>query len=185
MLHKIRWYRGYYSSFDYLIFLLEVYMRKFEIIDRDTFIKDIPNGNYDDVILPKRGTISSAGYDFYSVISVTLKPGERKVIPTGIRVMMNDNEFLGIFVRSSLGFKYNVRMCNQVGIIDADYYGNSSNGGHIFVCLENEGDEVIEIKKGDRFVQGIFIPYLITDDDNTTDLREGGIGSTNDKGDDL
>lgn len=185
MLHKIRWYRGYYSSFDYLIFLLEVYMRRFEIIDRDAFIRDIPNGNYDDVVLPKRGTISSAGYDFYSVISVTLKPGERKVIPTGIRVMMNDNEFLGIFIRSSLGFKYNVRMCNQVGIIDADYYGNSSNGGHIFVCLENEGDEIIEIKKGDRFVQGIFIPYLITDDDNTTDLREGGIGSTNNKGDDL
>ena len=76
-------------------------------------------------------------------------------------------------------------MCNQVGIIDADYYGNFSNGGHIFVCLENEGDEVIKIKKGDRFVQGIFIPYLITDDDNTTDLREGGIGSTNNKGDDL
>ena len=51
-------------------------MRRFEIIDRDAFIRDIPNGNYDDVILPKRDTISSAGYDFYSVISVTLKPGE-------------------------------------------------------------------------------------------------------------
>ena len=162
-------------------------MRRFEIIDRDAFIRDIPNGNYDDVVLPKRNTISSAGYDFYSVISVTLKPGERKVIPTGIRVkpISITNNIFQIFIRSSLGFKYNVRMCNQVGIIDADYYGNSSNGGHIFVCLENEGDEVIEIKKGDRFVQGIFIPYLITDDDNTTDLREGGIGSTNNKGDDL
>ena len=158
-------------------------MRRFEIIDRDTFIRDIPNGNYDDVVLPKRGTISSAGYDFYSVISVTLKPGERKVIPTGIRVMMNNNEFLGIFIRSSLGFKYNVRMCNQVGIIDADYYNNSENEGHIFVCLMNEGDKVLEIKKGDRIVQGIFMPFLITDDDKTTDIRMGGIGSTN-KGDD-
>ena len=158
-------------------------MRRFEIIDRDAFIRDIPNGNYDDVVLPKRGTISSAGYDFYSVISVTLKPGERKVIPTGIRVMMNDNEFLGIFIRSSLGFKYNVRMCNQVGIIDADYYNNSENEGHIFVCLMNEGDKVLEIKKGDRIVQGIFMPFLITDDDKTTDIRMGGIGSTN-KGDD-
>ena len=80
MLHKIRWYRGYYSSFDYLIFFIGgFFMRKFEIIDRDTFIRDIPNGNYDDVVLPKRGTISSAGYDFYSVISVTLKPGERRL----------------------------------------------------------------------------------------------------------
>lgn len=160
-------------------------MRRFEIIDKDTFIRDIPNGNYDDVILPKRSTSNSAGYDFYSVISITLNPGERMVIPTGIRAKMNDNEFLGIFVRSSLGFKYNVRMCNQVGIIDADYYGNAGNGGHIFVCLQNEGDNVIEIKKGDRFVQGIFIPYLITDNDITTDTRIGGIGSTDDKGDDL
>ena len=92
-------------------------MRRFEIIDRDSFIRDIPNGNYDDVVLPKRGTISSAGYDFYSVISVTLKPGERKVIPTGIKVLMNDNEFLGIFIRSSLGFKYNVRMCIRLVLL--------------------------------------------------------------------
>ena len=160
-------------------------MRKFEIIDKDIFIRDIPNGNYDDVILPKRSTSNSAGYDFYSVISITLKPGEMMVIPTGIKVKMNDNEFLGIFVRSSLGFKYNVRMCNQVGIIDADYYDNVSNGGHIFVCLQNEGNDVIEIKKGDRFVQGIFIPYLTVDNDTTTNTRMGGIGSTNDKGDDL
>lgn len=160
-------------------------MRKFEKISKSEFLKDVPDANYDDIILPKRSTLNSAGYDFYSVISFTLSPGERRVIPTGIKASMNSNEFLSIYIRSSLGFKWNIRMCNQVGIIDADYYGNSSNGGHIFVCLENEGDEVIEIKKGDRFVQGIFIPYLITDDDNTTDLREGGIGSTNDKGDDL
>ena len=158
-------------------------MRRFEIIDRDAFIRDIPNGNYDDVILPKRDTISSAGYDFYSVISVTLKPGERKVIPTGIRVMMNNNEFLGIFIRSSIGFKYNVRMCNQVGIIDADYINNKDNEGHIFVCLQNESDKEVVIKKGDRFVQGIFMSYLITDDDCATDTRNGGIGSTN-EGDD-
>ena len=96
---------------------------------------------------------------------------------------MNSNEFLSIYIRSSLGFKWNIRMCNQVGIIDADYYNNSENEGHIFVCLMNEGDKVLEIKKGDRIVQGIFMPFLITDDDKTTDIRMGGIGSTN-KGDD-
>ena len=160
-------------------------MRKFEKISFKQFAKDIDDGNYSEIVLPYRKTKHSAGYDFISFLDITLKPGEIKKIPTGIKVCLEDGEFLGIFVRSSMGFKYNVRMCNQVGIIDADYYGNSSNGGHIFVCLENEGDEVIEIKKGDRFVQGIFIPYLITDDDNTTDLREGGIGSTNNKGDDL
>ena len=159
-------------------------MRKFERIDENVFLRDIPTGNYSDIILPKRSTRTSAGYDFYSVISFTLNPGERKIIPTGVRVIMNSDEYLSIFIRSSLGFKYNIRMCNQVGIIDADYYGNNDNGGHIFVCLENEGDSVLEIKKGDRFVQGIFMPFLITDDDVAIDSRLGGIGSTN-KGDDF
>lgn len=158
-------------------------MRKFEKISKSEFLKDVPDANYDDIILPKRSTLYSVGYDFYSVISFTLSPGERRVIPTGIKVSMNSNEFLSIYIRSSLGFKWNIRMCNQVGIIDADYYNNSENEGHIFVCLMNEGDKVLEIKKGDRIVQGIFMPFLITDDDKTTDIRMGGIGSTN-KGDD-
>lgn len=158
-------------------------MRKFEKISKSEFLKDVPDANYDDIILPKRSTLNSAGYDFYSVISFTLSPGERRVIPTGIKVSINSNEFLSIYIRSSLGFKWNIRMCNQVGIIDADYYNNSENEGHIFVCLMNEGDKVLEIKKGDRIVQGIFMPFLITDDDKTTDIRMGGIGSTN-KGDD-
>lgn len=158
-------------------------MRKFEKVSREVFERDVVDSNYDEVILPKRGTKYSAGYDFYSPISFNLMPGERKVIPTGIKVCMEENEFLAIYVRSSLGFKHNVRMCNQVGIIDADYYGNSENEGHIFVCLKNEGDEEVNINKGDRFVQGIFTPYLITDDDSATGNREGGIGGTN-KGDD-
>lgn len=158
-------------------------MRKFEKISKSEFLKDVPDANYDDIILPKRSTLNSAGYDFYSVISFTLSPGERRVIPTGIKVSMNSNEFLSIYIRSSLVFKWNIRMCNQVGIIDADYYNNSENEGHIFVCLMNEGNKVLEIKKGDRIVQGIFMPFLITDDDKTTDIRMGGIGSTN-KGDD-
>ena len=158
-------------------------MRKFEKVSRDVFERDVLGGNYDELILPKRGTKYSAGYDFYSPISFTLRPGERKVIPTGIKACMEENEFLAIYVRSSLGFKYNIRMCNQVGIIDADYYGNSDNEGHIFVCLKNEGPKKININKGDRFVQGVFTPYLITDNDSATGSREGGIGSTN-KGDD-
>lgn len=159
-------------------------MRKFEKISSLEFEKDIPDGKYEDLVLPSRSTKNSAGYDFVSVIDINLKPGERKIIPTGIKVIMNDNEFLAIYIRSSLGFKYNIRMCNQVGIIDADYYGNSDNEGHIYVCIENEGKEEINIKKGDRFVQGIFTPFLITDNDTASEIRLGGIGSTN-KGDDF
>ena len=158
-------------------------MRKFEKVSREVFERDVPGGNYDDLILPKRGTRCSAGYDFYSSISFTLMPGERKVIPTGIKVCMEDNEFLAIYVRSSLGFKHDVRICNQVIIIDADYYNNEDNEGHILVRIKNEGDKEVSINKGDRLVQGIFTPYLITDDDNATGIRKGGIGSTN-KGDD-
>ena len=158
-------------------------MRKFEKVSKEVFERDLVGSNYDELILPKRGTKYSAGYDFYSPISFTLMPGERKIIPTGIKVCMEENEFLAIYVRSSLGFKYDIRMCNQVGIIDADYYGNSENEGHFFVCLKNEGDKEININSGDRFVQGIFTPYLVTDDDCATGNREGGIGSTN-KGDD-
>lgn len=158
-------------------------MRKFEKISKDNFFNSVPNGNYEDIILPKRSTKNSAGYDFYSLYDITIKPNERVVIPTGIKVCMNENELLGIYIRSSLGFKYNIRMCNQVGIIDADYYNNKDNEGHIFVCLQNESDKEVVIKKGDRFVQGIFMSYLITDDDCATDTRNGGIGSTN-EGDD-
>lgn len=158
-------------------------MRKFEKIDRQVFERDIPNGNYNDLILPKRGTKCSAGYDFFSPISFELKSGESKVIPTGIRVIMNEDEFLGIYIRSSLGFKYNIRMCNQVGIIDADYYNNKENGGHIFVKIKNEGTTDVSFNIGDRIVQGIFTKYLITYDDSTTTERLGGIGSTG-EGDD-
>ncbi|MGM9875798.1 MAG: deoxyuridine 5'-triphosphate nucleotidohydrolase [Bacilli bacterium] len=158
-------------------------MRKFERISEKEFLKDVSNANYEDILLPKRSTKNSAGYDFYSLYDITIKPNEIVKIPTGIKVCMNENEFLGIFIRSSLGFKYNIRMCNQVGIIDADYYNNKDNEGHIFVCLQNEGDKDFVINKGDRFVQGIFMPFLITDDDSTTSKRIGGIGSTN-KGED-
>lgn len=158
-------------------------MRKFERISEKEFLKDVSNGNYEDILLPKRSTKNSAGYDFYSLYDITIKPNEIVKIPTGIKVCMNENEFLGIFIRSSLGFKYNIRMCNQVGIIDTDYYNNKDNEGHIFVCLQNDGDKDFVIRKGDRFVQGIFMPFLITDDDNTTSRRIGGIGSTN-KGED-
>ena len=158
-------------------------MRKFEKVSMEVFERDIPLGNYDELILPKRGTIRSAGYDFVSPISFTLKLGESIVIPTGIKVIMEEDEYLAIYIRSSLGFKYNLRMCNQVGIIDSDYYNNEENEGHIFVKIKNEGDKEGSINKGDRIVQGIFMKYLLTDDDMATGMRLGGIGSTN-KGDD-
>ena len=156
-------------------------MRKFEIISINQFNKDFKDTDtkYDDIIIPKRSTKFSAGYDFYMPYDLTVKKNEVVLIPTGIKVMLNSDEFLGIYIRSSLGFKYNLRICNQVGIIDSDYYNNSSNEGHIFVKLKNEGDNDIILKKYDRYVQGIIQKYYIVDNENEIeDIRVGGIGSS-------
>ena len=155
-------------------------MRKFEKISEDQFEKDLKEVcEYSDIEIPTRSTKHSAGYDFKSPISFTLNPGDSKKVPTGIKASMNEDEFLAIFVRSSMGFKYNIRLCNQVGIVDSDYYNNPDNEGHIFVKIQNEGKEAITINKGDRFAQGIFMNFLITDDDVAFGDRTGGFGSTN------
>ena len=93
---------------------------------------------------------------------------------------MNKGEVLMIYIRSSLGFKYNLRLCNGTGIIDSDYYNNQDNEGHIFIKIQNEGKETINLKANDRFAQGIFMKYLtVTDEKQINNIRQGGIGSTN------
>lgn len=153
-------------------------MRCFEKISEKQFNKDCPTANYSDILLPIRKTKNSAGYDFISINEITLMPGEIKKIPTGIKVRLNDDEFLSIYVRSSMGFKYNIRMCNQVGIIDADYYNNGDNEGHIWICLQNEGNKDYKIEKGASFAQGIIMKYYTVLNDEASSIRSGGIGST-------
>lgn len=156
-------------------------MRVFEKISFEQFKKDIGDDKklYDEYSLPKRGTKYAAGYDIFSLNDFVLKPGETTKIATGIKANMEDDEALFILVRSSMGFKYNVRLCNQVGVIDKDYYNNESNEGHIFIKIINEGDKEFVVNKGDAIGQGIFMKYLLTSDDDTTSVRVGGIGSTN------
>ncbi len=153
-------------------------MRRFEKISREQFIKDVVDGSYDDVLIPCRKTINSAGYDFMAINDIVLGAGEIKKIPTGIKVALNNDEVLNIYIRSSLGVKYNIRMCNQVGIIDSDYYNNQDNEGHIWICLQNEGNSEYIIKKGTGFAQGVITKYLVVDDDNAFGVRTGGFGST-------
>lgn len=159
-------------------------MRKFEKISFEQFSKDVENDKnlYESYNVPRRKTISSAGYDFESLYDFTLKPNEIIKIPTGIKVCLNKDEVLMLYVRSSQGFKYNVRMCNQVGIIDSDYYNNIDNEGHMWVRLQNEGDKDYIVKKGDAICQGIITKFLIAEDENEDFIeRVGGIGSTSDK----
>ena len=155
-------------------------MRKFEKISFEQFKKDVEDNKelYDSYNVPKRGTKFSAGYDFESLFDYVIKPGEIKKIPTGIKASMNDSEVLLLVVRSSMGFKYNVRLVNQVGVIDKDYYNNESNEGHIFVKLQNEGDKDYEVKKGDKIMQGIFVNYLTVDEEENVERERTGSSST-------
>lgn len=137
---------------------------------------------YHDILLPKRATAGSAGYDFFSPADFSMKPGEILKIPTGIRVEMENEWVLKCYPRSGLGFKYRLQLNNTVGIIDSDYF-YSDNEGHIFVKLTNDGKEgkTVELKKGTGFMQGIFVEYGITVDDDATGIRNGGFGSTTNK----
>lgn len=157
-------------------------MRYFEKISFEQFKKDISDDKklYDSLELPKRSTKKSAGYDFKSILNITLKPGESVKIPTGIKVNMNEDEMFMLYVRSSMGFNYNIRLTNQVGIIDSDYYNNPTNEGHMFIKLQNEGKEDYVIKIGDKICQGIFVKYLTVDNEEKIDNeRISGLGSTN------
>lgn len=157
-------------------------MRKFEKISFDQFKKDIKDdfNLYNSYNIPSRGTKHSAGYDFESLFDFSLKPNEIIKIATGIKSNMNEDEVLLLIIRSSMGFKYNVRLVNQVGVIDKDYYNNINNEGHIFIKLQNEGTSDFIVKKGDKICQGIFTKFLTVDDEKEIkNIRISGIGSTN------
>ena len=109
---------------------------------------------YDSLKLPKRATTGSAGYDFYAPVDVTMKPGEIVKIPTGIRVEMEEGWVLKCYPRSGLGFKFRLQLNNT------------------------REDKTIQIPAGTGFMQGIFVEYGITVDDDADAVRNGGFGST-------
>lgn len=155
--------------------------RYFEKISWEQWQKDIGTDKkcYKNHELPQRQTKYSAGYDFKSPVSFVLHPNDVKKIPTGVKCNMNEDEMLMIVVRSSMGFKYNIRMTNQVGIIESDYYNNPSNEGHMWICLQNHGTEDFVVNEKDRIVQGIFTQFLTVDnEEKNIKERKGGFGST-------
>lgn len=125
--------------------------------------------------MPKRATVGSAGYDFYNNTGedIIIEPkSSSKVIRTFISAFMKEDEVFQMYVRSSIGFKYNTRIQNLTPIIDSDY------NKEIFIKLYNDSLEVVTIKSGEAFVQGIFQKFLVTWNDSTKEERIGGIGST-------
>ena len=133
----------------------------------------IPNG-----ILPERKTKHSAGYDLAVAEGGVIPPHATKIFNTGIKVRMEDDEVLLIFVRSSIGIKRGITLSNGTAVIDADFFNNEDNEGHIILALHNNTDESIIINDREHVAQGVFINYLCTDD-TVVKERKGGIGSTN------
>lgn len=133
-----------------------------------------------DIHLPERKTAASAGYDIEAGKDVTIAPGESALVPTGIKAYMQPDEVLAIHIRSSMGVKKHLVLTNSTGIIDADYYNNKDNEGHIYIALWNRGKQMVLIRKGERIAQGIFQKYLTADGDKAGDgaVRQGGFGST-------
>ena len=146
-------------------------------VSQDEFLKESSLDTYNSIVLPKRATSGSAGYDFFAPETFTLKSNQTIKIATGVRVKIDEGWVLKIYPRSSLGFKYRLTLNNTVGIIDSDYY-YADNEGHIFIKITNCGDKEIEIEKGKAFAQGVFVEYGITVDDECITTRTGGLGST-------
>lgn len=148
-------------------------MRDFEKISFEQFKKDVKDDIelYNEYQLPQRDSIYTAGYDIYLLEELTIKPGERKKVPTGIKSYFDKEEVLLLVIRSNIGFKYNIRLCNQVGVIDADYYNNEDNEGHIWIMIQNESDKEYHFNKGEAIVQGLFMKYLTTKSDKSINIQ--------------
>lgn len=138
-------------------------------------IKKCPYGH---INLPSRATIYSAGYDFECAADTTIMPFGIALIPTGVKCKMDNDYYLQLAIRSSIPKKKGLILANGVGIIDADYYGNPDNDGHIMFQVYNINKQPITIKKGERIGQGVFIKYGIVDNDAAKGIRLGGFGSS-------
>lgn len=131
--------------------------------------------------LPNRTTKNAAAYDIEAAEDIVIPkyvPGIKPtLIPTGLKAYCQDDEWYMLVNRSS-GPKKGFVMANSIGVVDADYYGNESNDGHFYFQYFNFSDHDLEVKKGDRIGQVIFMKYFIADGDEASGVRTGGFGST-------
>ena len=162
---------------------------RFSKVSFEQFVKDSKKLLYDyseeelahvyaSIKLPQRATSGSAGYDFYTPFEVKLHPHDKIIIPSGIRCMLDrDYMMLGV-VRSSMGIKNDLSLSNTCMVLDSDYF-HAENEGHIMIALRNMKNYSVNCAAGERIMQGVFLPYGITFDDDVDTKRTGGIGSTN------
>lgn len=137
---------------------------------------------YENINLPIRKTKNSAGYDTEAAEDTIIPPFKHGIKPTlvktGIKAYCQENEWVMVANRSSNPGKKHLVLANGIGIVDADYYNNEDNEGHIMFAYFNMSDEEVVIKKGEVIGQLVFMNYLTADDDNANGKRKGGFGST-------
>lgn len=132
----------------------------------------------DDIKLPERSTLNSAGYDFFALEDIIFNPETITRVFTGVKCELMPNQVLILANRSSNPSKKGLILLNGIGVVDADYYGNPDNDGEIAFEFYNMSDETVEIKKGEKLGQGLILKFDKTEDDFVTKIRESGWGST-------
>ena len=157
--------------------LHNTYFEKVSLLQWESASSDNTADGYEDIVLPRRMTEGSAGYDFSLPLDIDIPSGKTVKVATGVRSVIEDGCVLVIAPRSSLGFKYGLALSNTVAIVDSDY-SKADNEGHIFLSLVNRGDKDLHFEKGTRIAQGIFLPYGTVCGDDVSAKRTGGIGST-------
>lgn len=157
----------------------EQFEKDYKVIFGDEVNDEDIRQMYDNIKLPVRATAGSAGYDFFAPFTMQVRSYNELLIPTGIRVILEPDEFLMIAPRSGLGFKHYWRLSNTIAIIDEDFF-DAKNEGHIMIKIrvENHEDDTVTVRTGEGFAQGVILKYGVTEDDNTTEKRVGGFGST-------
>lgn len=146
-------------------------MNKFEIVE---------DYKHKGIKLPTRQSELSAGYDICAAASVVINPFDVVLVPTGLKCQIDSDKYLGLHMRSSVAINNKVCLIHGQGIIDADYYNNEKNEGHIMIPLINMGKVPFHVREGERLVQGIFTPYgtTVNDAEDIKECRKGGFGST-------
>ena len=132
--------------------------------------------------VPEYATAGSAAVDLRAALEeneiVTLQPGARALIPTGLAISPESSGYVAILAaRSGLGIKKGISLSNGIGVIDSDYRGE------ICVGLINHGEEAFEVRRGDRIAQMMFMPvetanFIVCESLDETERGSGGFGHT-------
>ena len=130
----------------------------------------------DNATMPERATKGSAGYDISASETVTIQPGEIKLVSTGLAIQMEQDDVMLLIDRSSNPRKRGLILSNSLGVIDHDYFPNEFKG-----MFTNITDKPVTIEAGQRIMQAVFVKYGLVDNDNAAGQRTGGFGSTGDK----